>query len=212
MGITVWVDEDGNGRVDSPLPAFNLAVNGVDEESNGLIAEGDRQIGSGVYDADNGTLNLTIDPPLEVAARETATLLVTYSIAGGEADTGANAKAHALNDTEPSPKSRLSLGLGAVRFPLFIALTLALGLALSLGFVTNRIGRATALVFTCMLTAAWIVGCPCQGTIGPVPGSGPTTVTYRVTLTAIGADEAGTGIDASVDNLSLTGTNLTLTP
>ena len=59
-----------------------------------------------------------------------------------------------------------------------------------------------------MLTVAWIVGCPSADVIGPGPVAG--SVTFRVTLTGIGAEEAGTGLDATVEGLSLAGTMLTL--
>lgn len=103
------------------------------------------------------------------------------------------------------------LGLGTFTFPVFVALALALGLALGLGSVAQHKRRATALGFTCILTSAWIVGCPPVDIVGPIPGTGPSIVTYRVTLAAVGADEAGTGADASVDNLSRAGTSLSVT-
>ena len=72
-----------------------------------------------------------------------------------------------------------------------------------------------------MPRAAWIVACAPVVTPGPGsepsppedvtgPGSEPTPATFRVTLQAIAANEAGTAADASVEGLSLTGTNLTV--
>lgn len=204
--VHVWLDQDGNGQVDPRFFADPF------EEDDGQIGEpeGDRQIGSGTYDADDGTLILAIDPPLELGPRERATLLITYNIAGGEADTGADAKNRTSNATHAAPKSRLPLGLGAIATPLFIAFTLALGLTVRLGFLTKRKGRATALVIACLSTAAWIAGCPGDDMIGPGPGPGASRVTFRVTLTGVGAEEADTATDASVENLALGGTTLSV--
>lgn len=103
----VWLDENGNGQVDPRFLADAFAEdNGADglavEPSDGGIdvQEGDRQIGSGAYDTDDGTLTLTIDPPLALGPRETATLLITYDIAGGDADGGTDAKVPPLTDED----------------------------------------------------------------------------------------------------------------
>jgi hypothetical protein len=181
VAVTVWADADGDGRVDSD----------------------DIVIGNGTFAADNASLVLSMDSPYEVQARTTASLLITYDLPPTADATTANARL--LGDKEEAHLVRAGSPVGRIGFHVTGRFAAALALVVFLGLVASRRQRVRAALASIVLAAALIAGCPGGG--GAVVS---TPVTFRVTLRAIGAAELGTGADATVNGLTLGGTNLTV--
>lgn len=198
-GLTIsnlTIQADGSGDDVADLSGVTVWL---DVAGNGRVDPDDTAIGSGVFATDNATLVLSLDPPYVVGARTTAPLLITYDIAPV-----AVSNARLIGDTIESLSIRTTSFSERISFATTCAWAAAFALIICLGLTAPRRYRMGATFGSIILAMVLITGCPGGG------GSTLKPVTFGVTLRAISAAEFGTNADASVNDLALSGTNLTV--
>ena len=119
------------------------------------------------------------------------TLLITYDLEGDSPDV------QPTNGATGSPRTARLIGRGFLLLPCLVLIC---------AVRAPRKYRTATLCCVLLVGGLWFAGC--NNGIGPGPG--PASKTYRVTLTGVGAEEAESGENASVDDLSLMGTILTV--
>ncbi len=180
-GFTLQAGGDGNDQTD--ILAVRLFV---DSNADGAIGEGDTELWSGQYSADNGTAIVDLTSATRtIPANGAETYLVTYDFAQTLASSSL-------------PLQNKSAGLP--HLPLWYLATALLFFALT-GIKRLRSFLLILLLATGIL---WLSSC---GGGGPAPA---ITRSYQATLTGILAKGASSNVDATITGLPVAGPSISV--